>query len=234
MDQEHLASKPESWRVVVFTNVPGGVAYTQLDELLRRLGHSIVGVVTTSGPNQRRSRAYLDPVAAVPLGVDIIATHPERWAAMLAPLHPDLIISLSFPWRIPANVLALPGLGAINGHPCLLPQYRGPKPLPWALRSGDADLGYTVHWMTPGFGIGPILAQRRIAIADDESGGELQERLRGLAPGLFQHAFERIKRGERGEPEDETYASYARLLEDEWRWIDWTRPARQIHNQVLS
>ena len=120
MDQEHLVSNPESWRVVVFTNVPGGVAYTQLDELLRRLGHTIVGVVTTLGSKRRRSRAYLDVVAAVPSGVDIIvSTHPERWAAMLAPLHPDLIICRSFPWRIPPEVLVLPRLGAINGHPGL-------------------------------------------------------------------------------------------------------------------
>src|SRR5215210_2175981 len=87
----------------------------------------------------------------------VVFTTPERWAAMLAPLRPDLIISRSFPWRIPADVLALPRLGAINGHPALLPKYRGPNPLRWALRNGDTELGYTVHWTTSDFDTGSIL-----------------------------------------------------------------------------
>ena len=234
-DQDHPVAEPESWRVVVFTTLPGGVAYTQLDEVVHRLGHAIVGVVTTPGPKRRRSRAYLDVVAAVPPGVDVIvSTHPERWAAMLAPLRPDLIISRSFPWRIPADVLALPRLGAINGHPALLPKYRGPNPLRWALRNGDTEPGYTVHWTTSDFDTGSILAQGRIPIGEDESGDALMAKLGALTLGLFQQALERIARGEQGEPQDETQASYAGLFEDEWRSIDWARSAREIHNQVRS
>ncbi|MCD6058410.1 MAG: methionyl-tRNA formyltransferase, partial [Thermomicrobiales bacterium] len=131
---------PESWRILVFTNIPGGVIYSLVDAVVRPLGHRVVGVVTSPGPKRRRSPAYLEVVAAVPPGIDVIVSnHPERWAAMLAPLRPDLIVSGGFPWRIPSEVLALPRLGAINMHPALLPRYRGPAAIEWALRNGDAE-----------------------------------------------------------------------------------------------
>ena len=104
-------------------------------EVVRPLGHRVVGVVTSPGPKRRRSPAYLEVVAAVPPGVDVIVSnHPERWAAMLAPLRPDLIISGGFPWRIPAEVLALPRLGAINFH--RRPPAAAPRPERdrWAFR----------------------------------------------------------------------------------------------------
>jgi methionyl-tRNA formyltransferase len=235
MAQERPVPAPESWRVVVFTNLPGGVVYTVLDDLLRRLGHSIVGVVTTPGPKRRRSRGYLDVVAAVRPSVDVIVSnHPRRLAAMLAPLQPDLIISGSFPRRLPADVLALPRLGAINMHPSLLPRYRGPNPFRWALRNGDAEIGFTVHRTAADFDTGPILAQDRIAISDDDDGNAILERLTDLFPGVVQQALERIARGEPGEPQDEAQASYAGEFDDAWRVIDWRQPALAIHNQVRS
>jgi hypothetical protein len=160
---------PESWRIAVFTNIPGGVIYSLVNEVVRPLGHRVVGVVTSPGPKRRRSPTYLEVVAAVPPGIDVIVSnHPERWAAMLAPLRPDLIISGGFPWRIPSEVIALPRLGAINMHPALLPRYRGPAAIEWALRNGDAELGFSVHRLAPDFDTGPILAQTRIPIADDD------------------------------------------------------------------
>src|SRR5215212_2598717 len=235
MDQDHPVAEPESWRVVVFTTLPGGVAYTQLDEVVHRLGHAIVGVVTTPGPKRRRSRAYLDVVAAVPPGVDVIvSTHPERWAAMLPPLRPDLIISCGFPWRIPADVLALPRLGAINLHDALLPRHRGPNATGWAFRLGDTETGLTIHRLSPEFDTGPILAQVGIPITDTDDFSALDAQLDAHVPRLLRLALERLARGEAGEPQDESQATEAGLFEDAWRIIDWSQPARTIHNQVRS
>jgi methionyl-tRNA formyltransferase len=235
MDQENVVSKPDRWRVVVFTNIPGGMVYALVDETLRPLGHRIVGVVTTPGPKQRRSLAYLDVVAAVRPGVDVlVSNHPERWAAMLAPLRPDLIISGGMPWRIPPDVLALPRLGAINLHPALLPRYRGPAAIEWAFRNGDAEMGVTVHRLSPDFDTGPILAQARIPITDEDDIDSLMSRFGPVLPGLLEQALERVALGDPGEPQDEAEATYASLFDDEWRIIDWGRPARAIHNQVRS
>jgi methionyl-tRNA formyltransferase len=221
--------------VVVFTNIPGGAVYTLVNEVLRSRGHRVVGVITSPGPKRRRSSSYLDVVAAVSPGVDVIVSnHPERWAAMLAPLRPDLIVSGGFPWRIPDDVLALPRLGAINMHPALLPRYRGPAAVEWALRNGDAELGFTIHRIAPDFDTGPILAQVHIPIADEDDIDSLVAKFGSVLPGLLGEALKGVARGDPGEPQDEAEATYAGLFDDEWRDIDWRQPARTIHNQVRS
>jgi methionyl-tRNA formyltransferase len=206
-----------------------------VDEVIRPLGHRVVGVVTSPGPKRRRSASYLDVVAAVRPGIDVIVSnHPERWAAMLAPFRPDLIISGGMPWRIPADVIALSRLGAINMHPALLPRYRGPAAIEWALRNGDAEMGFTIHRLASDFDTGPILAQARIPIADEDDIDSLVSKFGPVLPGLLGQALERVARGEPGEPQDEAEATYAGLFDDEWRVIDWSQPARTIHNQVRS
>ncbi|HEX5991553.1 MAG TPA: methionyl-tRNA formyltransferase [Thermomicrobiales bacterium] len=226
---------PESWRIVVFTNIPGGVIYSLVNEVVRPLGHRVVGVVTSPGPKRRRSPTYLEVVAAVSPGVDVIVSnHPERWAAMLAPLRPDLIVSGGFPWRIPADVLALPRLGAINFHDALLPRHRGPNATGWAFRMGDTETGLTIHRLTPEFDTGPILAQAGVPITDDDNLSSLMAKLVDRAPGLLRRALERVAQGEEGDPQDESQATEAGLFEDAWRIIDWNQSARTIHNQVRS
>jgi methionyl-tRNA formyltransferase len=235
LNPEPIGPGADPWRVVVVTNIPGGLVYRIAADVLRQLGHRIVGVVTSPGPKRRRSPAYLDVVAAVPPGIDvIISNRPERWAAMLAPLRPDLIICGGMPWHLPPELLALPRLGAINIHPSLLPRHRGPASIEWAFRSGDTETGFTVHRMAPGFDTGPILAQGRLPIADDDDFESLMGKLGPQIPGLLQRALERVANGDPGEPQDESQATYAGMFEDEWRVIDWTQPARTIHNQVRS
>src|SRR5215207_10839398 len=180
---------PDPWRVVVFTVFPGGLIYQMVAAVLQPLGHRVVGVVTSPGPKRRRSPSYLEVVAAVPPGVDIIVSnHPERWAAMLAPLQPDLIISGGFPWRIPADVLALPRLGAINFHDAPLPRHRGPNATGWAFRAGDAETAMTIHRLSPEFDEGPILAQARIQITDDDDPSTVMAKLVDRAPRLLRQA----------------------------------------------
>jgi methionyl-tRNA formyltransferase len=232
---ESQGAATDAWRVVVVTNIPGGLVYRVAAEVLRPLGHRIVGVLTSPGPKRRRSPAYLDVVAAVPAGIDVIVSnHPERWAAMLAPIRPDLIICGGMPWHLPSDLLALPRLGAINIHPSLLPRHRGPAAVEWAFRNDDAEIGMTVHRMAPGFDTGAILAQGRIPIDDDDDLESLLGKMVPLTPGLLHRALERVAAGDPGDPQDESQATYAGMFEDEWRNIDWTQPARTIHNQVRS
>jgi methionyl-tRNA formyltransferase len=229
------AAQTESWRVVVFTASGEDGAYSFLDGFLRLLGHRIVGVVTTPGPRSRRSEDYRSVVTAAGVGVDVfVSTHPRWWAEMLAPLQPDLIVSVAFPLRIPDDVIALPRLGAINGHDALLPRYRGPNPQGWVFRNGDGETGYTVHRLTHEFDAGPVLAQVRVPVTDENDFGALFARLVPLMPGVFAEALARVARGELGEPQDDAIASAAPLFEEEWQRIDWSRPARTIHNQVRS
>ena len=235
MDDARPINEADGWRVVVVTNIPGGVVYTLVDEVVRPLGHRVVGVVTSPGPPRRRSDSYLDVVAAVPPGVDVlVSNHPSRWAAMLAPLRPDLIVCGGMPWRLPPDLIALPRLGTINMHPALLPRHRGPASVAWAFRNGDPELGLTVHRMDANFDTGAILAQGSVPIDDEDDNGSLVAKFRPAMSGLLDQALERVARGDPGEPQDEAQASEAGLFEEGWRTIDWGQPARSIHNQVRS
>jgi methionyl-tRNA formyltransferase len=226
---------PESWRVVVVTNVPGGIVYRLVDQVVRPLGHRVTAILTTPGPKRRRSDSYLDVVAAASPGVDVlVSNHPQRWAAMLAPLQPDLIICCGMPWILPPDLIALPRLGAINLHPALLPQYRGPAAIEWAFRNGDTETGFTAHWIAPKVDTGAILAQERVTIADDDTVETLLTKFSGIMPRLLQRALTRVAAGDPGDPQDESRASYAGLFDEAWRHIRWDRPARLVHNQVRS
>ena len=231
-----MKQNPESsWRVVVFTNIPGGGVYHFAEEVLQPLGHRVVGVVTTPGPRRRRSTDYLSVVSAVRPGIDVIVTtHMNRLAAMLAPLEPDLIISGGFPWLIPADVIALPRLGAINMHPSFLPRHRGPHSLEWAFRNGDPEIGFTVHRLDSAFDTGAVLAQMGVPITDDDDVESMVAKFPTVTPTLLREAISRVARGDAGEPQDESQATYAERFEDAWRVIDWAQPSRTIHNQVRS
>jgi methionyl-tRNA formyltransferase len=223
-----------SWRVVHFTDFGGQIVPLILGELERQ-GHRLVGVVTGPGPRRRRNDAYLDVVRDVPRGIDVlVTTHMGRLAAMLEPLRPDLILVSGFLWRVPPDVLRLPPLGVINLHGGLLPDWRGPNAWGWAFRVGDPALGSTVHRMDQGFDTGPILARLPVPIGDDDDIDTLFPRLVATVPVVLSQALARVAAGDPGEPQDESRAGYAPLFTDDWREIDWARPARAVHNQVRS
>lgn len=223
------------WRVVVITNIPGAIIYQALSQILPALGHKIVGVVTSPGPPRRRSAAYRDIVAAAALDADVlVSNHPSRWAAMLAPLRPDLIITGGMPWKLPADLLALPRLGAINIHPALLPRHRGPSPFEAAFRAGDVETGLTIHRMAADFDTGPILAQCRVPLDDDDDFATLANKLTSLFPALLAQALDRVAKGDPGDAQDESLATYAPLPDETWEPVDWTQPARTIHNQIRA
>jgi methionyl-tRNA formyltransferase len=226
-----------SLRIVLFTNAPGGTSVTVQMRFAAEAGHRLVGVVTTPGPPKRRSLDYLDVVKATPPNTDVLVTnHMNRVAAMIAPLRPDLIVCVGFPWVIPEDVLALPPLGVVNLHNSLLPKYRGPNALGWAFRNDEREYGLTLHRMVPALDAGPILAQERVSIADEDDVDSLHRRLFDIVRGqqVWDAVYERVIRGDPGEPQDESQASEAPLFEPEWRFIDWSRPARTVHNQVRS
>jgi methionyl-tRNA formyltransferase len=221
------------WRVVLFCvmpEVPGVI-----EPILRECGHRLIGIVTAPGPRSRRTDGYraIAQLARPDLDV-IVSNRPDRWAAMVAPLRPDLIVTLSFNWVIPADVLALPRLGAINVHDALLPRNRGLNATGWALRNGDPQHGTTVHYMTPRLDDGPILAQAPVPLADDDDIDTLWPRLMAAGPGALREALARLAAGDPGTPQREEDATEAPRFEEAWLYLDWAKPARDTHLQVRS
>ena len=148
--------------------------------------------------------------------------------------QPDLIVSGGFPWRIPAEVLDAARYGGINTHDALLPRHRGPNATGWAFRLDDRETGVTIHRLSPEFDTGAILAQHRVPIEDHDTWETLLPQFVQALPSLLGQAIDRIARGDPGDPQDEALATEAGLFPPDWRPIDWSQPARSIHNQVRS
>ena len=221
-------------RIAVLARVPDVVVW--LDGQLRELGHECVGVVTTEGP---RGRYGDEPLSALidarPPHLDVlVGSGPQRFAQLLAVLEPDLAISGGLPVRIPEKALEVPRHGIINGHPALLPRYRGPNPIGWALRNGDQELGFTFHRMDADFDTGRILAQGTAPLASAEQAEDVLGALFGVATSLLPEALERVEAGDPGDPQAEEEASYAGFFEPEYAEIDWTRTADDVHRQVRA
>jgi methionyl-tRNA formyltransferase len=224
----------DEWRVALLTNTVGSFVPVLL-QIIEDAGHRPVVIVTTPGPKSRASDSYLEVVAATPRSVDVIVTNRvRRLPSVLEPYQLDLGITFGFPWILPAELIDLPRLGTINFHDSLLPKYRGVNAEGWQFRNGETRGGVTLHWMTPQLDRGNILSQISLPVSDDDDHESIAPRFVERLPGLFEKAFERVARGDPGDPQDESQATYAGPFEPEWREIDWNRPARLIHNQVRS
>ena len=200
-------------------------------QLLDALGHETVGVLTQR--NSRRPENVPDTIAATPVGVDaVVVGSKERVAPLLRSYEPDLALCSGFSWKLDAEALAVPRLGIVNGHPSLLPQWRGPNPFGWTLRSGANEVGFTFHLMDTGLDTGPILSQGTTPLLENASMAALFDRLPPLVADLLPKALARVEAGDRGDPQSDEGASYAGRYEDEYAEIDWTQPALDVHTQV--
>ena len=226
----------DSWRIVVVSMVAPVVE--RLVPVLRDVGHEPVAVLTARHDRRRPPRpadiALTD--ASAPEGIDLLYAR-DKWSVgpLLRAYQPDLMLCWGFAWKIPAEALAVPRLGSINQHPAALPRHRGPVPLAWALRAGDPYFGVTWHRMDAELDTGPILAQATVPIEDDDTTIEqIGPKVGAAAFQLLPRVFERIAAGDPGDPQPEEGASWAAHFGEDYAAVDWSRPAREVHNQVRA
>jgi methionyl-tRNA formyltransferase len=148
--------------------------------------------------------------------------------------EPDLLLCAAFPWKIPPDALAVPRLGAVNGHPSLLPRYRGPSPMSWAIRNGESEVGFTFHRMDAELDTGPILAQATTVLGDEHSWEELEPKLVGLVSELLPRTLERVERGDPGDAQPEGEGEYLSFFEPDYAWIDLARTREEVYRQVRA
>jgi methionyl-tRNA formyltransferase len=204
-----------------------------LTALLRHFGHEPVALLCTREGANRYGGEFDRLVREAPDGLDVVVPAArDRIAPLLAAYEPDLLLCAGFPWKIPEDALAVPRLGAVNGHPSLLPDYRGPSPMAWAIRNGEREGGFTFHRMDADLDTGAILAQGAFPIEDEHSWDELTPKLQALVGELFPVLLERVERGDPGDPQ--AGGRYFSFFEPEYAWIDWTQPAVEIERQVRA
>lgn len=175
-------------------------------------------------------------VDALPNGIDLlIPGRKSMLSHIVEGYRADLIICYGFPWKLPSAVLRSTTLGAINVHTSMLPKYRGPIPVNWAIRNGDKETGVSIHWMETEFDSGGILAQEAgIALAEDVVPRLLWEEVDRYIERLLPIALSQAAAGSPGTPQEEKSATYAGWMEPEFSRIDWSTSREKIHNQVRA
>ena len=160
---------------------------------------------------------------------------PPQEAERLADLGPDVIVVAAYGQLLPRGVLGVPAHACLNVHPSLLPRHRGPSPVAAAILAGDEFTGVTIMLMDEGLDTGPILAQSRLAIADQDTKGSLTTRLAELGAQLLGQTLPLWLQGEiHPQPQDEKEATYSRVITKEQGEIDWHLPAREIARRVRA
>src|SRR5262249_29359410 len=154
----------------------------------------------------------------------------EGLAEAIAGYRLDLLVVYGFNWKLPAAVLDATRFGAVNVHSSLLPKYRGPAPVLWAIRNGDAEIGLTIHRMDERFDTGPILAQRGgIPLDEEVTPQRLWTRVRPVLADLLTAALDQVATNAPGVPQGDAGASYAGFVEPEFSVVDWSRTACAVH-----
>jgi methionyl-tRNA formyltransferase len=227
---------PESWRIFLICSIRP--LAESLVGALRDLGHEPVAIL---GPRRAGDREPPEHIiltdASAPQGLDLLFAR-DKFAIerLIRAYEPDLMMCQGFPWKIPQAALDAPRLGSINLHPASLPRHRGPIPLAWALRDGDPTWGITWHRMDAELDTGNILAQDTVPILDDDVNIEqFSPRLQAASLALLPRVLERLAAGEPGDPQSTEGVSWAGHFEDDdYARVDWSQPARFIHNQVRA
>jgi methionyl-tRNA formyltransferase len=223
------------WRVVVVSQIPrvaSGYA-----EIVRALGHEPVAHVAARFPakfDSPESREFAGRLLTEgPQELDLVyPASRARMAAALRWFEPDLLLCTAFPWRIPPDALALPRIACVNGHPSLLPRFRGPMPMAWAVRSGESEIGMTYHLMDEQFDTGNILAQTSVPLDDDETNDSLWPKLGAASAELLPVVFDRLAQDDRGDAQEG--GDYQSLFDDDYAFVDTGQTAEEVHRQVRA
>lgn len=223
---------------IVFMGSPD-FAVPTLEALAAR--YSVFGAVTQPDRPAGRGGTLKPPAvksAALRLGIPVIQPEKLRQPEAMAQLQawaPDLIVVAAFGQILRPAVLDLPRFGCINVHGSLLPRGRGAAPIQAAILAGDAETGITIMKMDPGVDTGPILSQRAIPIAPDETGGSLFEKMSTIGAELLLETLPKYLSGEiQPRPQPEVGATYAPMLKKEDGLLGFTQPAAALERRVRA
>ena len=145
----------------------------------------------------------------------------------------DVAVVVAYGMLLPKAILDAPELGCLNLHASLLPRWRGAAPIQRAVMAGDRETGVAVMRMEEGLDTGPVAMAERIAIAPEMNAGELHDRLMVLGADLMVRALAALSRGALGfTPQPEEGVTYAHKLKNEDALIDWSKPARAVHDHI--
>lgn len=222
---------------IVFMGTPD-FAVPSLEGLVEK--HEVVGVFTQPDrPKGRGQKLQMSPVKEVAVKYNIPVFQPERLRRdrealnIIKELLPDLIVVIAFGQILPKEVLEIPRLGCINVHASLLPKLRGAAPINWSIINGDKKTGITTMMMDEGLDTGDMLLKEEVEINEDETAGELHDRLMEIGSNLLMDTLKALEEGKLvREKQEDSKSTYAPMMRKELGRINWTENAEKIHGLI--
>ena len=224
---------------ILFMGTPD-FAVATLDAIYKT-GYEIAAVVTTPDkPSGRGQQIHYSDVKKYALGKNLRLLQPEKlkdpiFIETLKELHAELFVVVAFR-MLPESVYNIPPLGTFNIHASLLPNYRGAAPIHWAVMNGETKTGVTSFFLNNDIDKGDIIDFREVAIGENETTGELYDRLKMEGASLAVNTIKSIENGSfKLIPQTslrEENIKLAPKIEKEDTLIDWNQPAKIIFNKI--
>lgn len=209
-------------------------------ESIYNAGHNILAVVTNPDrPKGRGMKMIASPVKEFATEKNIKVFQPEKvrknqeFIGEIKSLKPDVICVVAYGKILPKEILEIPTFGCINVHGSLLPKYRGAAPIQWAVLNGDKTTGITTMYMDEGMDTGDMILKEEVQIGEDETTGELWERLSKIGGKLLVKTLEQIENKTAPRNKQDGEFTIAPMLNKEMAKIDWEqKSAKEIKNLV--
>ena len=203
-------------------------------------GYDIIGVVTNQDkPKGRGMKMVSSPVKEFAIEKNIPVYQPakvrnnEEFVNKIKSLNPDVICVVAYGKILPKELLDIPLMGCINVHGSILPKYRGAAPIQWAVLNGDKTTGVTTMYMDAGMDTGDMILKQEVEIGEDETTGELWNRLAEIGGELLIETLKRIENGTAPRIKQGDDFTMAPMLNKEMAKIDWeNQSALEIKNLI--
>ena len=203
-------------------------------------GHEIIGVVTNPDrPKGRGMKMLPSPVKEFAMEKNLKIFQPEKvknneeFINELKALSPDVICVVAYGKILPKEILDIPPYGCINVHASLLPKYRGAAPVQWAVLNGDKTTGVTTIYMDIGMDTGDMILKQEVEIGEDETTGELWDRLKDIGGKLLVETLKQIEKGTAPREKQGEDFTVAPMLSKDMAKIDWNKKTtEEIKNLV--
>lgn len=202
--------------------------------------YKVIGVVTNPDkPKGRGMKLVASPVKEYALEKNIPVYQPikvrnnKEFIDKIKNLNPDVICVVAYGKILPKEILEIPKYGCINVHASLLPKYRGAAPIQWAVLNGDKETGVTTMYMDVGMDTGDMILKEKVEIGEDETTGELWDKLSKIGGELLVETLKQIENGTAPREKQGEDFSVAPMLNKEMAKIDWeNKTAQEIKNLV--
>lgn len=222
---------------LIFMGTPD-FAVPCLEELIKA-GHEIVGVFTQPDKPVGRKRVMTPPpvkVSAEKNGITVYqpdSVRTEEALSLMKELNPDCVVVVAYGKIIPSDMLKLPKFGFVNVHGSLLPKYRGAAPIQWSIIDGEKKTGVTTMQMDDGIDTGDMLEVSETEIGENETAGELFDRLAEMGGKLIVSSLSKLEKGELTPiPQDHEKSNYAKIISKEMALIDFNMSAENVFNLI--